>query len=114
VRTGVDECYGALQARDVARLTAIYRPATRSDEEKLKRLSRILRTREWDVAVGERVDGVRRIGLDAAMMEFSVPLTWKDSFGGRLTSEPVFRAEFVRGTNGWAMSSCRIVGSPTL
>jgi eukaryotic-like serine/threonine-protein kinase len=114
VRTGVDECYGALQARDVARLTAIYRPATRSDEEKLKRLSRILRTREWDVAVGERVDGVRRIGLDAATMEFSVPLTWKDSFGGRLTSEPVFRAEFVRGPGGWAMSSCRIVGSPTL
>ena len=114
VRAGVSECYGALRAGDVARLTAMYRPAGRSDEEKLKKLSRILRTGEWEASVGERVDGARRIGLDAAMMEFSVRLTWKDSFGGRLASEPVFRAEFARTAKGWEMSRCRIVGSPTL
>jgi hypothetical protein len=60
------------------------------------------------------VDGARRIGLDAAMMEFSVRLTWKDAFGGRLASEPVFRAEFTRAAKGWEMSSCRIVGAPRL
>jgi serine/threonine protein kinase/uncharacterized protein YjdB len=114
MRAGVNECYAALAARDAERLAAVYRPATRSDEEKLKKLTRILRTSEWDVAVGERVDGARRIGIDAAMTEFSVRLTWKDSFGGRLGSEPRFRAEFTRGAKGWEMSSCRIVGSPTL
>jgi uncharacterized protein YjdB len=114
MRAGVNACYGALLARDVARLAGMYRPATRSDEENLKKLSRILRTSEWEAGVGERVDGARRIGLDAAMMEFSVRLTWKDAFGGRLASEPVFRAEFSRAARGWEMSSCRIVGAPNL
>jgi hypothetical protein len=47
-------------------------------------------------------------------MEFSFRLTWKDAFGGRLSSKPVFRAEFARNGSGWGMSSCRIVGSPRL
>jgi hypothetical protein len=64
--------------------------------------------------VSERVDGTRRLGLDIAAAEFSVTLTWKDAFGGRLTSRPVFRAEFARTPSGWEMSSCRIIGSPTL
>jgi uncharacterized protein YjdB len=114
LRAGVEACYGALQARDAARLAALYRPVSRSDEEKLKRLSRILSTREWDAKVSERVDGTRRLGLDIAAAEFSVTLTWKDAFGGRLTSRPVFRAEFARTPSGWEMSSCRIIGSPTL
>jgi len=114
VRAGVEACYGALQSRDVQRLAALYRPATRSDEEKLKKLSRILSTHEWDAKVSERSDGTRRIGLDVAAAEFSVTLTWKDAFGGRLTSRPVFRAEFGRTASGWELSSCRITGSPTL
>ena len=114
MRSGVNACYGALEARDVAGLATMYRPVTRTDRENLKKLGRILRTREWDAAVGERVNGAQRIGLDAAMMEFSVRLTWKDSFGGRLASEPVFRAEFARTAKGWEMSSCRIVGAPNL
>jgi hypothetical protein len=114
VRAGVEACYGALQARDVERLAALYRPATRSDEDKLKKLSRILSTREWDAKVGERSDGTRRIGLDIAAAEFSVALSWKDAFGGRLTSRPVFRAEFTRTASGWEMSSCRIIGAPKL
>jgi hypothetical protein len=47
-------------------------------------------------------------------MEFSFRLTWKDAFGGRLSSRPVFRAEFARNGDGWNMSSCRIIGSPKL
>lgn len=114
ILAGVERCYAALQAKDVARLTELYRPATREDEDKLKKLSRVLRTREWSAEVGERTDGLRQVGLESAAMEFNVHLSWKDSFGGHLNSQPVFRAEFTRTSDGWEMSSCRIVGSPKL
>jgi hypothetical protein len=47
-------------------------------------------------------------------MDFSVRLTWKDAFGGHLSSQPVFRTEFVRIGDRWEMTSCRIIGSPKL
>jgi hypothetical protein len=114
LRAGVAHCYNMLHVKDADRLAALYRPATPSDEENLRKLSRILRTSEWDAAVGARVDGRQRIRDGAAEMEFSFHLGWKDAFGGRLSSDPVFRAEFVRVGNRWEMASCRIVGSPRL
>jgi serine/threonine protein kinase/uncharacterized protein YjdB len=114
VRSGAEQCYDALSAKDVARVTELYRPATKSDEENLKRLSRILRTNEWEAVVGRRLDGARQIGTDTATAEFSFHLAWRDAFGGRLSSDPVFRVEFARDGNRWEMSSCRIVGSPKL
>jgi uncharacterized protein YjdB len=114
VRSGAEQCYGALSAKDVARITEMYRPATKSDEENLKRLSRILRTGEWEAVVGHRVDGARQVGAEHATAEFSVHLAWKDAFGGRLSSDPVFRVEFARDGSRWELSSCRIVGSPKL
>jgi serine/threonine protein kinase/uncharacterized protein YjdB len=114
IRAGVDQCYGALRQKDWARLATMYNSASKSDQEKLKKLSRILWTREWDAVVGEREDGPQRVGAATAAMEFSFRLTWKDAFGGRLSSKPVFRAEFARNGSGWGMSSCRIVGSPRL
>jgi hypothetical protein len=92
----------------------MYRPATRSDKEDLKRLTRILRTDEWEAVVGPRLDGVRQIGTDRAAAEFSFHLAWRDAFGGRLSSDPVFRVELARNGNRWETSSCRIVGSPKL
>ena len=84
----------------------------RADRELLKRLARILGT---DAAVvGNRVEGERQIGSEDAALEFSVPLSWIGSSGQPLASQPLFRAEFVRGPRGWEMSSCRIVGSPKL
>jgi serine/threonine protein kinase len=114
LRAGTDDCYTALRSKDVRRLTAMYHPATKSDEGKLKELSRILRTQEWAAVVGNRVDGNRQIGPESAAMEFSFRLTWKDAFGGHLSSQPVFRAEFTRQGDRWQMSGCRIVGSPKL
>jgi serine/threonine protein kinase len=114
LRAGTDDCYTALRSKDVRRLTAMYHPATKSDEGKLKELSRILRTQEWAAVVGKRVDGNRQIGPESAAMEFSFRLTWKDAFGGHLSSQPVFRAEFTRQGDRWQMSGCRIVGSPKL
>ena len=114
ILAGVEQCYAALKAKDVARLTELYKPATREDEDKLKKLSRVLRTREWSADVGQRNDGLRQLGLETAAMEFSVHLSWKDAFGGHLNSQPVFRAEFTRSGDHWEMSSCRIVGSPRL
>jgi hypothetical protein len=114
MREGVDQCYGALRQKDWARLTTLYNSANKSDEEKLKKLSRILWTREWAAVVGEREDGPQHVDAANAAMEFSFRLTWKDAFGGRLSSKPVFRAEFARSGNSWSMSSCRIIGSPKL
>ena len=47
-------------------------------------------------------------------MDFSFELSWKDAFGGRLSSQPTLRAEFDRTDKRWRMTSCRIVGSPRL
>ncbi|MEO8089999.1 MAG: protein kinase [Gemmatimonadales bacterium] len=110
---GVEQCYDALRSKDVELVAELYRPRDKSDREKLNKLSRILRTEEWSAVVGERVDGPRQPGPPPAA-EFSFQLVWKDAFGGRLSSRPVFRAEFVRSGNQWEVSSCRIVGSPKL
>jgi hypothetical protein len=114
LQAGVERCYDALQAKDVDRLAKMYNSADKSDQDKLKKLTRILRTREWGAAVGERQDGTQRIESNTAAMDFSFRLTWRDAFGGRLSSQPVFRAEFARSGESWDMSSCRIVGSPKL
>lgn len=111
---GVQQCYDAVRSKDVARVAELYRPASKSDEDKLNKLTRILRTEEWAAVVGDRVDGARKLGRQAAAMEFSFQLVWKDAFGGRLASRPVFRAELAKKGDEWEISSCRIVGSPRL
>jgi eukaryotic-like serine/threonine-protein kinase len=112
--TAVEQCYEAVRSRDVARLEELYRPESPSDQDKLSRLKRILRTDEWAAVVGERINGERHLAGDSPSMEFSFQLVWKDAFGGRLTSRPVFRTVIARGGSNWEASSCRIVGSPKL
>jgi hypothetical protein len=114
LKAGVEQCYGALRQKDVARLVQLYQSANKADQEKLNRLSRILRTGEWAAEVGKREDGDQRIDGATAAMDFSFRLTWRDAFGGRLSSKPVFRAEFAKNGTSWDMSSCRIIGSPKL
>src|SRR5262249_62148593 len=101
ILAGVEQCYAALQSKNVARLTELYRPATREDEDKLKKLGRVLRTREWSAEVGARTDGLRQLGQETAAMEVSVRLTWKDAFGGHHSSEQIFPSEFSRSGNRW-------------
>jgi hypothetical protein len=112
VETGVADCYAALRANDLGRLTAMYHPANKSDREILKRLGRIFGTGPSSVTVGERLDREPQIGAEDATMEFSVRLTWRGSSGEPRSSEPLFRAEFARSGRGWELSSCRIVGTP--
>jgi hypothetical protein len=112
--SAVDQCYRALRSRDIARVEELYRPASPSDEDKLNRLKRILSTEEWAAVVGERINGERHLAGDSPAMDFSFQLVWKDAFGGRLTSRPVFRTEIVRKGSDWEISSCRIMGSPKL
>ncbi len=114
MRQGVDDCYGALRSKDVERVTRMYHPKTYADEDKLTRLVRILRTEPWKASVGRRVDGAREMTATAAAAEFSFPLAWTGMHGGRLSSQPIFRAEFSRSGEDWTLSSCRIVGSPKL
>jgi uncharacterized protein YjdB len=114
MHAGVEQCYEALYQKDVARVQALYNPATKTDRDKLKKLSRILGTREWAAEVGERQDGALRVTDSLARMEFSFKLTWKDAFGGRLSSYPLFRAEFSQLGNQLALSSCRIINSAKL
>jgi hypothetical protein len=114
ILAGVQQCYDALRSKNVTRVAELYRPATASDEDKLNKLTRILRTEEWAAVVGERVDGARRLGPESVAMDFGFQLVWKDAFGGRLRSRPVFRAEFAKSGSEWEISSCRIMGSPKL
>jgi len=114
LREGVEECYDVVRSKNLERLAGMYHPRTYADEDKLRRLTRILRTEPWKATIGRRVDGPREMGATAAAAEFSFRLIWRDALGGRLSSQPIFRAEFARGPDGWTMSSCRIVGSPKL
>ena len=114
METGLDECYGALESHNLGRLRAVWQPRSPGDEENLKRLSAILGSSEANATVGERIDRAPAIGPEAATMDFSVPLTWRESAGGTRTSQLLFRAEFVRAAGRWEMSSCRIVGTPRL
>jgi len=104
---GVEECYGALQSRDVDRLRGVWRP-DRSGDARLDRLTRILQ--QPDTKVGDRIDRTPVVGLEAAVLEFSVPLAWRDGSAAR-SSQPLFRAEFVRNAGRWDMSTCRITGA---
>jgi hypothetical protein len=114
ILAGVEECYSALRTKDVARVEQLYRPATKVDRENLKKLSRILRTQEWDAVIGVRRDGVPQIDRTTATMDFGFALSWKDAFGGHLRSEPWFRGEFTREGKEIRLFSCRMVGSPRL
>jgi hypothetical protein len=114
LRSAVDQCYDALARKDVVRVEQLYRPESKSDRDYLKKLGRILRTREWEAQVGEREDGAQRFGSTTATMEFTFRLAWKDAFGGRHASRPIFRAELTRNGDNFALSSCRITGSPEL
>jgi len=114
IRTGVDQCYASLVKKDVVRVEELYKPETKSDQGNLKRLSRILRTEEWQAQIGDRNDSPPRIDAAGASMEFKFRMTWKDAFGGRLSSEPTFRAEFTRSGDQLYLTSCRIVGSARL
>jgi hypothetical protein len=111
---GVEQCYTAVREKDLPRVQALYNPVTKTDHDKLKKLSRILGTHEWAAEVGEREDGTQRVGDNTARMEFSFRMSWKDAFGGRLTSYPVFGAEFSILDNQLTLSSCRITNSPKL
>jgi len=115
ILAGVEQCYDALRSKDVARVMELYRPTKKSDDDKLSKLVRILQTEESSAVVGERIDGARHLlGGAKAAMEFGFELVWRDAYGDQLASRPVFRAEFARKGSEWQISSCRMVGSPTL
>jgi hypothetical protein len=111
---GVERCYGALQRKEVAQVQELYKPVTKDDREKLRKLARILYTKEWEAAVGARIDGAQRLDETSAAMDFGFRMTWKDAFGGRISSQPVFRAEFSMNGGAPTLSSCRIINSPRL
>lgn len=112
--TAVEQCYEAVRLGNVARLEELYHAESASDKDKLGRLKRILRTEEWGAVVGERINGERHLAGESPAMEFSFQLVWKDAFGGRLTSRPVFRTVIAQSGDQWELSSCRILGSPKL
>jgi serine/threonine protein kinase/uncharacterized protein YjdB len=114
ILAGVQACYDAVRAGDADRVAALYAAETDADRDKLRKLNRILQTQEWSAVVGAKVNGERRMGDEAATMDFSFQLSWKDAFGGRLSSQLTLRADFAGSGDRWRMASCRIVGSPKL
>jgi serine/threonine protein kinase len=109
---GVEACHQALLSRDMRRVRALWGPASKAEEDNLKRLARVLQAGGGSTAVGDRAEGASTIGLESAAMEFSVPLTWSESWGRR-TGQADFRAEFALNAGRWEMSSCRMVGPPS-
>jgi uncharacterized protein YjdB len=114
ILAGVQACYDAVRAGNTDRIATLYAPETDADGDKLRKLNRILQTEEWSAVVGQKVNGERRMGVEAATMDFSFQLSWKDAFGGRLSSQLTLRADFAGSGDRWRLASCRIVGSPRL
>ncbi len=112
LEAGVESCHQALLSRDMRRVRALWRPASKAEEDNLKRLGRVLQAGGGSTVVGDRAEGASTIGLESAAMEFSVPLTWSESWGRR-TGQADFRAEFALNAGRWEMSSCRMVGPPS-
>ncbi len=112
LKAGVDACYQALRSRDMRRVRALWRPASKADEDNLTRLARVLQAGGGTTAVGDRAEGASTVGLESAAMEFSVPLTWSVP-SGRRTTQADFRAEFALNAGRWELSSCRMVGPPS-
>jgi len=112
LEAGVEGCYQALRSMDIRRVRALWRPTSEADEDRLKRLGRLLHASGGSTAVGDRADGASTVGFESASMEFSVPLTWSDP-SGRRTGQADFRAEFALNAGRWEMSSCRMVGAPS-
>jgi uncharacterized protein YjdB len=112
LEAGVERCYQALRSRDMARVRALWRPSSETDEENFKRLGRVLQAGGGSTAVGDRADGASTVGFESASLEFSVPFTWSDP-SGRRTGQADFRAEFGLNAGRWEMSSCRMVGAPS-
>jgi serine/threonine protein kinase/uncharacterized protein YjdB len=113
LRKGVEECYGALRGRDLDRITQLYQPGSSTDRETLKRLTRLVRV-GGGASIGARSDYAPVIHTAQAAMEFTVELSWIDGSGNRHDTQPLFRADFERRGTSWAMTACRIVGSPGL
>jgi uncharacterized protein YjdB len=109
LRKGVEECYGALRGRDLDRIEQLYTPATKSDRETLKRLTRLLHT-GGGTSIGQRTDLGPEIHTDKAAAQFAVELSWMDGSGNRRRAQPIFQAEFERRDATWTMTACRIVG----
>jgi serine/threonine-protein kinase len=109
LRQGVEECYGALRGRDLDRIEQLYAPATKSDRETLKRLTRLLRA-GGGAGVGQRTDLAPEIHTDKAAAQFVVELSWLDGTGDRRRAQPLFQAEFERRDAAWTITACRIVG----
>ena len=86
LEAGVERCYQALRSRDMRRVRALWRAASETDEENLKRLGRVLQAGGGSTAVGDRADGASTVGFESASMEFSVPLTWSDPSGRRTSA----------------------------
>ena len=86
-------------------------PKTYADEDKLKRLTRILRTEPWKAVVGKRVDGAREMGAETRGGGVQLPPGMEGPHGGRLSSQPIFRAEFARTA---AAGRCRAAASSDL
>jgi hypothetical protein len=107
-------CYDAVHEKSPARITALYDAATPDDAEKLEKLIRLFEHEEWKLAVGPMRVGPGQLGASVGTMDFTVPLSWRSSWGKRLSSSPVFRVRLRRAGDGWEAMSCRIVGSPRL
>jgi hypothetical protein len=109
LRKGVEECYGALRGRDLDRIEQLYTPATKSDRETLKRLTRLLHA-GGGTSIGQRTDLGPEIHTDKAAAQFAVDLSWIDGSSNRRRAQPIFQADFERRDATWTMTACRIVG----
>jgi hypothetical protein len=110
----LDACYEAVRDKSPTRMTELYDAATPDDAEKLEKLIRLFEHEEWKLAVGPMRVGPGQLGASVGTMDFTVPLSWRSSWGKRLSSSPVFRVRLRRAGDGWEAMSCRIVGSPRL
>jgi hypothetical protein len=95
-------------------MESLYVASTPEDRRNKEKLLTLMRRAEAQLTVTGGSVSPPQIRSDGATSEFHVGLGWRSSFGPRRSASIVFRAEFAPAGGGWNMTTCRIVGTPTL
>jgi hypothetical protein len=114
IEASVQQYVAALRAHDARRVTALYRGAGASDQDRKTQqtLVRLMDGAAKLTAAEPRIEPSRIDGANASV-DFAVPMSWRNPFG-RIRNETVsFRADLQRDPTGWRMVGVRVIGTLT-
>jgi uncharacterized protein YjdB len=95
----------AINAHDLASLQPLFQPADEDQQKRITKLADKVKNGSWDLQADNDASGLTsRVSGDRAIVDFTVELRWKISFGGRKKEKVTFIATFAREGARWRMT----------